>query len=344
MKHMATISIIMAVYNSEDYMPAAVQSILEQDYDDFELLLIDDGSTDSSGTLCDEFAARDPRVRAFHKPNGGMCSARNYALDLIESTYVAFCDNDDRYLPHLLRDNLRILRDSNADCVYYGRRLAVYDTNAANPRTSEIHPPKYVVLKGQEIHDHYDIARSGSDAVWACIYRRSIIEQHHLRFDERLRHGCEDTIFTLSFLRHARTIATNPQCYYVWLRRSSHSSSFGLTDDFKLGFETAVMLECALIDDWDVFDRLPDFCANRMARYLLNPLETALLSSKLSYEELLPLFQWLADFFEPRASYFEGRIALPRKVFCLLILQRRFRAAAVCMRAAQVYIAHSKRR
>lgn len=332
----------MPVYNSRDYLADAVQSVLDQDYHDFELVLVDDGSTDGSAEVCDELAA-DPRVRVLHKPNGGMCSARNYALDRIDSTYVAFCDNDDRYLPHLLRDNLRILHESGADCVYYGRRLAIYDTLASEPRVSEIRPPKYAILRDAEIREHYDVARSVSEAVWACIYRREVIEESRLRFDERLRHGCEDMIFTLEFLRRARAIATNPSCYYVWLRRASHSSSFTITDDFKLGFETAVGLECSLIEDWDVAGRLPDFCADRMSRYLLNPLETALLSGRLSYKATLPLYEWLAGVFEPHAQLFEGRYPVSRKVFCTLLLQRRFRSVHACMLAAQAYLARTKR-
>ena len=341
---MAEISVIMPVYNSAKYLRDAVESVLAQDFDDFELVLVDDGSTDGSGALCDDFADANPRVRALHKPNGGMCSARNYALDRIDSTYVAFCDNDDRYLSHLLRHNHHILAESGADCVYFGRQLAIYDATNVRPRVSVIAPPKYATLRGQEIRDHYDVARSGSDAVWACIYRREVIERAELRFDERLRHGCEDTIFTLSFLRHAQVIATNPQCYYLWMRRASHSSSFSVTDDFRLGYQTAVELECSLIENWHVADRLPDYCADRMARYLLNPLETVLMSGGRSFAQMLPVFRWLQEFFAPRARYFQGRLPLSRRVFCKLVLKGRFRAAYACMGAAGVYLAHTKRR
>lgn len=340
---MAQVSVIMPVYNSAEFVPDAARSVLEQDYDDFELVLVDDGSTDGSGTVCNELAAQHANVRVLHKPNGGMCSARNYALDRIETPYVAFCDNDDHYLPHLLRDNMHILTTSGADCVYYGRQLAIYDDASDRPRISVTKPKKHTVLRGQEIRDQYDLARSGSDAVWACIYRREVIERAGLRFDERLRHGHEDTIFTLQFLRAAEAIALNPQYYYVWMRRTSHSSSFSITDDLKLGYETAVNLECALIEDWDVARRLPDYCSDCMARYLLNPLETAMLAGNISYKQMLPLYEWLHDFFAPRAAYFQGKLAPSRRAFCSLILKGHYRLAYACMRAAQVYVAHTKR-
>ncbi len=340
---MATVSVIMAVYNSQDYLPYAIQSILNQDYRDFELVLVDDGSTDGSGRICDEYALNNPQVRVLHKPNGGMCEARNYALDRIDSTYVAFCDNDDRYFPGLLSDNIDILQESGADCVYYGRRLALFYNSSGKPRMSEICPREKIVLREEEIKRHYDVARSGSDAVWACVYRRDVLEEAHIRFDERLRHGHEDTLFTLNFLRNARGIALNPKTYYLWIRRLGHSSSFALTDDFKLGYESATRLEEQTMQEWGVNSQLPSFCANRMARYLMNPLETMLLLGKLPYREALPIYEWVADFFEPYAHYIPRVTSLPRRAFCELVLNRNFRLVHTAMDAARLYVDHTKR-
>jgi glycosyltransferase involved in cell wall biosynthesis len=89
------ISIIVPVYNTEKYLDQCIQSILSQTYTDFELLLIDDGSTDSSGAICDRYAEQDSRVRVFHKPNGGVSSARNLGLDNAKGEWVTFCDSDD---------------------------------------------------------------------------------------------------------------------------------------------------------------------------------------------------------------------------------------------------------
>ncbi len=93
------VSIIVPVYNAEKYLNRCVDSILSQAMTDFELLLIDDGSKDESGRICDEYAAKDARVRAFHKPNGGVSSARNLGLDNAIGKWVTFCDADDVVLP-----------------------------------------------------------------------------------------------------------------------------------------------------------------------------------------------------------------------------------------------------
>lgn len=90
------ISIIVPVYNAEQYLPRCIDSILAQTFTDFELLLIDDGSTDSSGKICVEYAGKDFRIRVFHKENGGVSSARNVGLDKARGEWVCFADSDDK--------------------------------------------------------------------------------------------------------------------------------------------------------------------------------------------------------------------------------------------------------
>lgn len=92
---MCCISVIVPVYNSEKTLTRCVDSILLQTFSDFELLLVDDGSTDSSGKMCDDYALKDHRVHVFHKKNGGVSSARNLGLDHVNGKWVAFCDSDD---------------------------------------------------------------------------------------------------------------------------------------------------------------------------------------------------------------------------------------------------------
>ena len=92
---MSKISIIVPVYNTEKYLRCCIDSILVQTFADFELLLINDGSTDSSGTICEEYALEDRRVRVFHKENGGVSSARNVGLDNARGEWITFVDSDD---------------------------------------------------------------------------------------------------------------------------------------------------------------------------------------------------------------------------------------------------------
>lgn len=98
------ISVIVPVYNAEKYLHRCIDSILAQTFTDFELLLIDDGSKDKSGAICDEYAVKDNRVRVFHKENGGVSSARNLGLENARGEWVAFCDSDDFVAPSWLQN------------------------------------------------------------------------------------------------------------------------------------------------------------------------------------------------------------------------------------------------
>lgn len=110
-----TISVIVPVYNVEPYLRRCVDSILAQTFSDLEILLVDDGSTDGSPAICDEYTGKDSRVKAFHKPNGGLSSARNLGLDAAAGQYIAFVDSDD-YIDRTMYEQLLLaLRQAGAD-------------------------------------------------------------------------------------------------------------------------------------------------------------------------------------------------------------------------------------
>ncbi len=115
-------SILVPVYNVSPYLQTCIDSVLDQSYGNFELLLVDDGSTDGSGLICDEYAAKDPRVRVFHKENGGLISARRYAVARFTGDYCLFLDADDSLAPGTLEVLERTITESGADCVLYGIR------------------------------------------------------------------------------------------------------------------------------------------------------------------------------------------------------------------------------
>jgi len=104
---METISVIVPVYNTAPYLPDCIRSVQRQTYKNLEILLIDDGSTDGSGALCDEFARQDSRIRVFHQENRGLSAARNRGLDAVQGQYISFVDSDDEITPQMLE----ILRD-----------------------------------------------------------------------------------------------------------------------------------------------------------------------------------------------------------------------------------------
>lgn len=112
------ISIIVPVYNTEKYLDKCIQSVLAQTYTNWELLLIDDGSTDSSGAICDKYAAEDNRIRVFHKENGGVSSARNLGLDNAQGEWISFVDADDWIENSMLHDAYQKAMDENAEIIF----------------------------------------------------------------------------------------------------------------------------------------------------------------------------------------------------------------------------------
>jgi len=114
------ISIIVPVYNVEKYLKRCINSILNQTYKNIELILVDDGSKDSSGAICDQYAIRDVRVKVIHKTNGGQASARNMALDIMSGNYVGFVDSDDYILPDMYASMSKALIENNADIAICG--------------------------------------------------------------------------------------------------------------------------------------------------------------------------------------------------------------------------------
>lgn len=116
---MPTISVIVPVYNAEKYLHTCVDSILNQTFSDFELILVDDGSPDRCGSICDEYATRDTRVKIIHKKNGGVSGARNVGLDCAKGEYVSFIDPDDWVEKELLQETLDFSRKNGTDIVCF---------------------------------------------------------------------------------------------------------------------------------------------------------------------------------------------------------------------------------
>lgn len=201
------ISIIVPVYNTEKYLERCIQSILAQTYIDFELLLIDDGSTDSSGVICDQYAEQDSRVRVFHKENGGVSSARNIGLDNASGEWIAFVDSDDWVQPKYIED---LFTKDNADFV------ANYFVEGGKHITNNEKSPfedKY--YKGDEVRDYigkylYEMLNPVCKR-----FKKSIIKRNNLRFKENISFG-EDTIFVFSYLNKVKSIATTSSRYYYY--------------------------------------------------------------------------------------------------------------------------------
>lgn len=208
------ISIIVPIYNTEKYLDRCVQSILSQTYTDFELLLIDDGSTDSSGVICDRYAEQDLRVRVFHKENGGASSARNMGLDNARGEFIGFVDADDYVLPEFLSNFINIC---NCEDLLVQGIIPDYSISS-----------EYIIKKASiecngNIQD-WMIGLCGCEmfgALWNKLFKRSIIESNKLRLNETYKYR-EDEEFLLRYLTLSKTIRSTSRSGYVYLIPNSN--------------------------------------------------------------------------------------------------------------------------
>ena len=139
------ISVIVPVYNVEAYLPRCVDSILAQTYKNLEIILVDDGTKDRGGVICDEYAAKDPRVKVIHKENGGLSSARNAGIDVARGEYLAFVDSDDYLEPEAMEVLLNAAVSNNVRLTCAGR----YDVDSVTGRrTRGLCPPKTECISG----------------------------------------------------------------------------------------------------------------------------------------------------------------------------------------------------
>ncbi|MCR5269279.1 MAG: glycosyltransferase [Lachnospiraceae bacterium] len=253
-----SVSVIMPVYNSAEYLADAVDSILLQTFPNFELILVDDGSTDGSGTLCDEMAHKDSRILVIHKENGGICSARNAGLDAATGEYVAFCDNDDKYLPDLLHDNIALAKEHNADVVRFKRLKIARKADGRLVKTSD-ELKTFAVLTGrEEIGKNYRLVRSSFLGVWTGLYRREMIRRFRIRFPEFMKYGQEDGYFNYECYSHASCIVLNPRIYYYWMQREEHSTTGRFHKNLIESMIHNMRKEWKLLEDLDVYSNQPD--------------------------------------------------------------------------------------
>jgi glycosyltransferase EpsH len=192
----ALLSIIVPVFNTEQYLPRCLDSILSQSFTDFELLLIDDGSTDGSGWICDAYAEKDSRIRAFHKENGGVSSARNLGLKEAKGEWVCFMDSDDELMPNALQ----VMADrayNEVDLVMAG--YEVYNdvgekTYSLEKCISNLMPNESAV---KEMYAPTDYRYQGY--IWNKLFRLSLISSNSIRFAEDIFFN-EDRLFVTPFV------------------------------------------------------------------------------------------------------------------------------------------------
>ena len=218
------VSIIVPIYNAEQYLRRCVDSILNQEYTDYELLLVNDGSTDASGDICEEYRDRDPRVIVIQKENTGVSDSRNRALDRARGKYLQFLDSDDWITPDATRLFVRAAEEYGCDLVisdFYrvvGERLS--------PK-GDIEEEGVLTREEFAAHMMENPADFYYGVLWNKLYRRDIVEEHKLRMDTDIS-WCEDFMFNLEYIRYAKVFYALHAPIYYYVKRKGSLASQGI--------------------------------------------------------------------------------------------------------------------
>ena len=219
------VSIIVPIYNAEQYLRRCVDSILNQEYTDYELLLVNDGSTDASGDICEEYGDRDPRVIVIQKENTGVSDSRNRALDRARGKYLQFLDSDDWITPDATRLFVRAAEEYGCDMVisdFYrvvGERLS--------PK-GDIEEEGVLTREEFAAHMMENPADFYYGVLWNKLYRRDIVEEHKLRMDTDIS-WCEDFMFNLEYIRYAKVFYALHAPIYYYVKRKGSLASQGIS-------------------------------------------------------------------------------------------------------------------
>ena len=226
------VSIIVPVYNAQKTVGRCIESIMNQEFEDFELLLIDDGSQDDSGRICDEYAAQDHRIKVIHKENSGVSDSRNAALNLAQGEYIQFLDSDDWITTDATSLFYRAAREHHCDMVisdFYrvvGQRVS---------HKGDIDDDVIMTREDFASHMMENPADFYYGVLWNKFFKREIIEKYHLRMDSSIS-WCEDFMFNLEYIRHADSFYALkvPIYYYVKTKGSLASQGLSLTKTISM--------------------------------------------------------------------------------------------------------------
>lgn len=209
------VSVIVPVYNAGSYLRTCLESIRNQTHGRLEVLLVNDGSTDGSLEVCEEFEAADPRFKVIDQPNAGVSAARNRALSAARGQYIQFVDGDDRLPPDATQTLVEAGEKKGADLVVAHFYRVIEDKVAQRG-----HIKKELYMNRADYAEWMMKAPANYyyGVLWNKLYRRGILNKHDIRFDERVT-WCEDFLFNLEYLRYCRLIAAIPKPVYYYYKR-----------------------------------------------------------------------------------------------------------------------------
>ena len=250
------ISVIVPVYNAEKYIDRAIKSVLCQMDGRIELILVNDGSVDRSGEICDEYAVNNPNIRVIHKENGGLSSARNAGIKIARGEYISFLDADDYIDPEFCTEIWEVITTCQPDCIDFGWR---YISNGVIMPDKFHKLPKNVLLGERELFKYIlppilNLKNDPDNFIFdfSCtkVFKKRIIEQNLVNFDEN-RRVWEDRPFVINYLRYCKSYYSLDKCFYNYVNNPSSLSHQYHKDFFRIIIENFCLYKTLFGNDFD---------------------------------------------------------------------------------------------
>ena len=284
------ISIVVPIHNTQQWLENCLTSIKNQTYSNWEAILVDDGSTDKSGSISDKWANQDCRFHIKHIENSGVANARNLGLDLARGDFITFCDSDDHYEPEFLEVLKMIQEQSNSD-------LCIASLFVDRKESISSHKLPYVgVLEKQQfdgiLKHWFDIAWMG---LWNKLFKADLIKQFNLRFTSGLSMG-EDSLFILEYIKHCNKIDCKDVPIYHYVQRTGGSLTHGFNRDILRG--TDLIIE-KLLEEAEYFncpiEEIKQSCMEKRSMALGNYFYSAMMSEKVEEFQRKEIYRQLKD-------------------------------------------------
>lgn len=238
--HCYSIAVIVTLYNASQYLPQCIDNILSQTFQDFELLLINDGSTDNSREICDEYAKKDKRIKVFHEKHRGVAHARQVGIDNATGKYLLYIDADDIIAPTILQDLYDNAEEDNAEIV-------ICDYTELTHSGEIYKPQKPSSNSGVSLFN--DIMNGKLyGALWNKMIKTECIKRSLVKFPEELTMR-EDLVFLSKLLPHINTVAYVPKALYGYDRRNTSSLTNNYLNESSHYFHQEVLWNKHIIDN-----------------------------------------------------------------------------------------------
>lgn len=232
---MPLVSVIIPVYNAEKYIRFTLESVKRQTFQRFEVLIIDDGSTDNSASICNQYVMEDNRFKLIRKTNGGVSSARNLGIDQARGKYIYFMDSDDRVESTLLEVCLKPLEELNVDMVIFGMSFDIEKKGRVINHIIKTYSEKILCSENwkNEFIELYE--NNYISSMCNKIIKKELLDLYKIRYDEKIT-NYEDLIFSISCINRCKNIQIISSCFYHYILRDE----LGMSRKYKEGLSSMI--------------------------------------------------------------------------------------------------------